>query len=514
MSSRKIYANKKQQEFIRKLHPVKTIVASRGFGKSHFIGWSSAQKAEALPGSSGLLTCKTIEQIKSKTLPVIESVWNKMGMKEGYHYTKFKKKPMYYAPTIRLPEGDDNVYFCNGAVMSIVSSKQANGARGGSYDWVENDEAAFFKEDFFDDIIIPSVRGNIGKWLITPEEFCTRYKYPIDEFNAFFKSANFKQLIKHPFHHQINVYTSPPRSIEGQWIWKLEKLAETDPDEFAFMDADVYDNIDAFGRDNLARAKKIMKKKAFDAEFGTVKNPQSDVMFYFAYNKDVQEFDQVNFTTGQDGKLYQEGFSLNPLKPIDLTIDFSGWFTGATISQQVAPITEVLHDQLYVLQDGSIDDLIDLFCNKYEHHLNKFVLVYGEPRGHDRTAYGTTIYQSVEKRLRYHGWRYTVRVKPGTQSDEHIIRHQNMNEMLQETNPVLPKLRINKKTCPDVIRAIELTEVLSTFQKNKKAEKNRAYPQQHAPHFTDMLDYLFTQKHGHRFNSNKLLGTGIEYKIQ
>ena len=217
--SKQVYSHEKQINWLKDLHKFKALMAGRGFGKSHILGHSVNLKVINLPGSLGLLTASELKQFKAKTLPVMEMAWNSVGLIKDYHYTKFKKKPVYYDPSYKEPDTDNVIWFANGAVAEIVSSRQYDAARGGSYDWVEGDEMAFFPEEFFNDIIIPSLRGNIGKFVLTAQEFCELNGYPFAELQQYFETElKLNHVIKNPFHHQVSLYSSPPKKPSGLWV--------------------------------------------------------------------------------------------------------------------------------------------------------------------------------------------------------------------------------------------------------------------------------------------------------
>ena len=49
---------------------------------------------------------------------------------------------------------------------------------------------------------------------------------------------------------------------------------------------------------------------------------------------------------------------------------------------------------------------------------------------------------------------------------------------------------------------MQVTSIREDFGKDKRKESDRLYPQEHAPHFTDGVDYLIEQKHGWRVKSS------------
>jgi hypothetical protein len=105
------------------------------------------------------------------------------------------------------------------------------------------------------------------------------------------------------------------------------------------------------------------------------------------------------------------------------------------------------------------------------------------------------------------GWGCVIKA-PAKMSDLHSVRYELINEILQETNPLLPKLRINQITCKPVIISLQNAEVNDKFQKDKKDERNKSFNQVYATHFSDTLDYFFMQKYGNKHLVRRLPGRG------
>jgi hypothetical protein len=516
MSEIKVYINEKQKEFLMLLHALCCIIAGRGIGKSHMIGFSIAIKVNNLPRSLGILTCKELTQLKAKSIPVIQQAWTSLGWIEGEDYVIFKKRPDDWPVPYREPKSKNVIYFRNGTALEIVSARQYDAARGGSYDWVEGDEIAFFPEEFMDSIITPSIRGNQGKFLTTARNFCLLNGYPYSQLKKY-HDVKLDDIIKNPFHHQVKLYSSPPQEKEGFWVYKYQDLALNHPDKFNFTTGTAYDNIHAFGKDQIELAKLTMKSRTFDREFGGVKHEKSELNFYWAFDEKIHTFlPSKTYTTVDNALFISEGYatSINTNTVISISLDFSGWFCGLIMFQSTKDY-EIMHDAIYGLQDDDIEALIDAFCVKYESHNNKFVLIYGEPRGHDKSHFlskSRTLYDVVSDRFKHHRWKSIVKCPKAKKTENHDVRYDNMNKLLKESSPYLPKLRINKQTCADPITAINYCEVKPDYTKDKSNEKDRDFPQQHAPHFTDMLDYYIFQKYKSKFDT-VIIDTQIDYVL-
>ena len=510
-----IYANAKQQIFLYQTHPVKFFHAGRGTGKSHSIAWSILEKANQLPRSTGMLTCKTLTQLQNKSLPVIKSVWIKMGMVEGEDFVCFKRRPDHFIAPFREPEQYQNVvWFSNGTCFEIVASTQYDSARGGSYDWIEGDEIGFFPEAFYDDVILPSNRGNTDKFFTTLLEFGQATGREINYLRSIHSNYRPTRLIPHPLHHQVSLYTSPPRKTENMWIYKFKKLAEDSPKDFFWLEASAEDNIEAFGRKNFEMIKKQMNKRSFQAEMLGKRIMEAEKLFYFGYSDTIHSFNPKTAYKTINGTLFKDSTAptINQYKALYLIFDFSGWFNCMLIAQhnQSTGITEeFIHDSMYV-KDESVDQLIDNFCDRYKHHEYKFAMIYGEPRGHDKTPQGKTLYESIKTKFTQRGWKCEILTPKNKRTEAHSERHRIMNEIFMETNPIYPRIRFNKIDCANPIQAIKYTEINHDQQKIKYNERKRDFPQEHAPHFTDALDYYIFQKYASRISSVK---SSMEYKI-
>ena len=184
---------------------------------------------------------------------------------------------------------------------------------------------------------------------------------------------------------------------------------------------------------------------------------------------------------------------------LDISWDFGGWFTGALLFQQrhstggTFTITEHLINSFYVLKGGSAEDVVDQIVDHYSNQRMRYARVWGEPRGHDPSAHGKTLYEKVQDRFRHHKWDIEIRVV-NNPAHSHDRRYAYLNDVLAETKGY-PRLRCNSETCKAPILAIQFADKTHDLKKDKSKGRKRDYDQQHAPHFTDALDYFFMQKH-------------------
>jgi len=79
----------------------------------------------------------------------------------------------------------------------------------------------------------------------------------------------------------------------------------------------------------------------------------------------------------------------------------------------------------------------------------------------------------------------------------HAEKYRLINTMLKGNERALPKIKINKDNCKDLIIALEHAEAVEGtkgVEKQKKDERNKSMMQQHTTHLTDAFDIpVFSQ---------------------
>jgi hypothetical protein len=160
----------------------------------------------------------------------------------------------------------------------------------------------------------------------------------------------------------------------------------------------------------------------------------------------------------------------------------------------------------YRKENDGIDQLIDDISIEYADHKSKHITIWGEPHGHDKTTFGGTVFERIKARFMRNGWNCEIKA-PAKVSDLHAVRYEMINDCFAESDPLLPKIRINQYTCKAVIMSLQNAEVTDKFQKSKADERNKSFNQAYATHFSDTLDYYIMQKYGNK-QTAKLPGRG------
>lgn len=463
MGQKLIYWNEKQLEFLQSPQKRKTIVWGRGTGKGAALAGLHYLRMTAMPRAKFFLTSTTYGQLLTKTLPPMLDKWFEFGLIEEEHYVVGKRPPIGWQKPWKPPKKFENIIsFCNGYAIELMSMDRPAQLRGGSFDGGDIDEAAFVRHDIYTDVLVPSIRGN-------------NHRY------------------NSHMHQGISKVSSQPRDTRGEWILEDKIKAQSDPENYFYSEATSWDNIDVLGESTLKMWEDEMDYLSYQAEVMNVRFMSAQDPFYHRFSAKVHNYTPAFRYVESDSGIQIAGMAdYNPKELLDITFDFGGWFNCAIVFQEDRRTERALRS--FHVKEKDVRTLVDNICTNYAKHEFKLARVWGEPRGHDRTAIGSTIFDIVKRRFMENGWSCDINVR-SSYTRKHAERHTLLNEILEEVNMKMPKLRVNDQECKDLVIAIQLAEVGPDFTKNKSKEKDRLYPQEHATHYTDALDYYFVQKY-------------------
>lgn len=469
MAANKVYFNHKQLEYLQTIRPFKVAVWGRGTGKGVLLSAEHRIRMAEMPRARFFLSSSTYGQLLTKTLPPMFSKWEELGLFRDMpgrpgHYVVGIKPPKSWPTPYSKPEQYDNlITFCNGYTIELISLDRPNTQRGGSFDGGDIDEAAFVPHQHFQDVMVPSIRGNIHKFTS-------------------------------PRHQGVNIVTSMPRDPRGDWILEYEQKAMASPEVYFYSEATSWDNIHVLGERTLKMWETELDYLTYQMEVMNRRLLRANDAFYHRYEAAKHNYTPAyNYTDGDEGVEVGGFKDYNAKALLDITFDFGGNFNCAIVFQKDQELERAIHT-FNVKRGKSVLDLVDDICAYYQEHQFKMVRVWGEPRGYDQRATGDQVFQLVLDRFKDHAWRAELKVRHAY-SRKHGERHTWMNEILSEINIKLPRLRINDQTCKDLIIALQLAEIRPDFTKNKSRERDSNYPQEHATHYTDALDYYFVQKY-------------------
>ena len=109
--------------------------------------------------------------------------------------------------------------------------------------------------------------------------------------------------------------------------------------------------------------------------------------------------------------------------------------------------------------------------------------------------------------LKRMGW--TVYIMTTGTNPYYMDKFQLINVALKEDGRRhgVPKIRINKANCPNLIVSMEHAEVYDRgrgLEKDKRSERRKGVDQEHATHLSDTFDYPFFSMYWDCFNGSAL----------
>lgn len=465
----------------------KYIEMGRGGGKTTIFGYHMRELVRQMPKASFALTGSTYSQILARTLPSaieglamfnlhqdVDFVVGKSGKKLGYE--------MPYQPP---NQWNNIIHFPNGSIFQLVSLDNANSGRGLNSYAELGDEAA----------------------LLDPEKLFTNVKTTNRAQKEIFKNCS---LLGSEFY-----VSSTPINKKGKWFTDMEEVAKKNPMLYAFIKASALSNPylnpawfkkmrDQAISEILYNAEilNIRPAEIVDGFYGNL-NPAKH--YYTDYNNSYLETigvvaRQEHFNSNQDN-------DVRPNEPLIMSVDF-GVFNCCVVSQVQDDTYRVLKS-FFVKSPKLLDDMfIEQVIPYYRPHQEKFVYLYGGHDGNNRLPNDNrTYFEQITEVLTKHGWTVYQMTKGAapTHTDKYLL----LNAMLKEHQMRLPKIRINEHNNPDLIIALERTEAKEALkggiEKEKKDERNKLFPQQHAPHLTDAFDIPIMTMFNDIFKGSNLL---------
>lgn len=470
---RRLFLNEKQIEILQAKQKDRTAIWGRGTGKSHNMGISQYTKAQVMPRSKGFISSTTFTQLLTKTWPGIEASWQKMGWKEGRDYVFGIQPPKHFdSPIAKVKKFGNTVHWKNGRLIEFLSMDRPDLARGGSYDDGEIDECLLVPQEHINIVLWPSIRGNLHRFSYTH------------------------------WHQSMIKYSSMPWKSTGLYLLDFKRLAAEDPEEYFYSEATAYDNIKILGEAGIERLRKKLTPQQFAMEVMNQHMIISKEAFYQAFDDEVHTY-QPKYLYGEDDKgrdTVVSSLDVNKDALLDTAWDFGGWFSCCAIFQENKGNEERMVDALYAKDTERVGDIVTKLCDKYHDHRNKTIRMWGEPHGHDKNQLmKESTYDFLVAKFKERGWRAII-MAPRALSRQQKERRIFMATIMEERSRGYPQFRMNAVNCEWCKVAIQGAGTNPDGSKNKSTEKDREFPQEHATHVTDAIDYYYDQKWGPRIS--------------
>lgn len=498
---RKVYANEKQQKFLRSRAKRKTFQGGRGSGKTSTLGFVVGQAFNNLPRAKGGIIGLTYVQLDTVVLPGIKEALTWLGY---YEYSKANPFGVYVVG-VRPPENWIKPYkapgklgyqycmsFINGFTIQFISQDRPETNRGLNLDFLWMDESATINEDFINKIALPAVRAN-----------------------------KHKSFSSDPLHRSVYDFSSASWTLEGNWIYKteeryLEEMAQrqkmsvtelkNNPPKTLWLQSTYRDNQAILPDDYADTLKEALDPLEYDVEVENVRIEKRPDGFYHAFNSAKHCYTEAYAYQHDDktGLLLHQSNDYLENRALEITLDFNADICWLLVGQDVSKESRIINSNyvkpsLATSETSIVTQNAQWFCRTYSSHKKKEVFVYGDPGGRSRSAKDSRdsvpFYDELCKVLIKEGW--IVYRRELTSYPKMKKKYALVNLLFGESQSHTPRIRINKHTNKVFIIALQDAKADSqTFEKVKSVEKTMKH-REFATDSTDAFDYWLWAKFHH-----------------
>lgn len=536
MKIKKIHFNKPQIRSMAIRAHEEYAIWGRGTGKSEgLIAPRTVHNITAMPRSNGVFVASTFKQLLTRTLPGVVAGWERMGYKEGVHFSLNKPFPKSFnvpKSYVHPLRHEHYIHWWNGSGIFMVSQDRVGSSNGMSVDWIIGDEAKLLHKKRLDEELMPTNRGNRQYFKGMPEHhsllFCTDMpttpgsKWILDKQKHLDpEKVNLIYKLQCKIYElqsiQVKVGVKKGKQIQAQ-INKLYKAAqELRLDTVYFSEASALENLDILGKDYILQLKRnlpdlifrtsVLNERLSKVEHGFYPSLDEEIHGYFSYdNSYLDSFDYDMKKVEHSDNCKQDADLEN--KILDIAFDYGANINTLVVGQEQMPFYRFLN-ALFVKSPQLITDLVAKFIEYYRHHPTKEVRYY-----YDHTAVATDAgrsepyFKMVVKALQKAGWRvFTVYCG---QAPSHQAKYIEWSKVLKDYGGADHLLRFNRGNCKYLLISMQqaqLKQGRNNFEKNKKDERNLSLNQAETTHFSDAVDTLFY------FRCHKKLGVASSFIV-
>lgn len=502
-------------------------ISGRATGKSSKIGWRMHRIISSMPQSATVISGATYAQLLSVTMAPVLDFLNSIGYHRGSHYVIGKPPASWKLPYQPPLDFSRSIIFKNGTGFYLSSQDREGMNRGRNIDHIIGDEMLTQNKERFENEVVASNRGNLGRF---PDN---------------------------SMHHGMSLTSSMPLGAEGLWLLNYSKYYEDDgydiwelwnqlcdlqlafidsrnpnertelidqmtalrgqirfyksPDGILFTIYNVFENLKNVGLDYILAMRKQMSDLAFSIEILNKRIIAVQNGFYkledqkHLYTKyDYSFIDSLDFDTAQlrvhdsrrDGDVSRN-------KPLDIGIDYGAVINGLAIGQQASETEYRFLKSMYVKWPNGLSELIDNFCNYYQHHKDKRVYHWYDQTATGRDAVRLKYVDETEALLKKRGWtviRKYIGAAPG-----HMQKFELWDKLLQGTDARLPSILFNKDNFKDALLSMKMAKLKQGsrgFEKDKSSERSKVIPREQATDLSDATDLIAWGRFASKVGSN------------
>jgi len=490
--NRKITLNLAQIVAITATQKIKYLEWGRGTGKSTILAYFMLMMAKYMPRATFILVGCTYAQVLSNTLKSTKKALEFFGIYEDIDYVvgSSQGRRLGYKMPYEKPNNWNNIiHFSNGTVFQLVgldNPNSSNGGRGINSSGILADEAALLDDEKLA-INVKNTNRAIAKSAIHGD-------------NPYLLSETY--------------VSSTPLTKKGAWFLKGEELAKKKPQDIFFHSATAHWNLDNVRPDYFEYMKdSYSSEMVYNAEMLNIRPKEIADGFYPQLTEDhyYTNFDNDYLEglplTDLSGNVFNSKQDSDVIKsdPLIISVDWGANINAMTV-HQLQDDTWFVLKEFFVKSPKILDDLfIEQFAPYYRTHTCRDLYMYYDRTGNNRIANSKlTFAEQAKELLQKLGW--NVYLMTTGANPDYMDKFRLINSALKyDGKKGLPKIRVNKANCPNLIISMEHAEAYDRgrgLEKDKRPEQRKGVEQEHATHLSDTFDYPFFAMFWDQFNGS------------
>jgi hypothetical protein len=503
------------------------------------------QTVTLMPRSLNAFVVPSFNKLQQHIIAPVRSGLADMGYHEGIHYHigKYGDEGKGFPLPYNAPEkANQLIHFIGGGAFQFFSLAVRGSMNGASVDSIIADEVKLFEQEQFESECLPANRGNgnlfgdchlhhgilactdmpmkqNGNWILEKEKLMDVDQISLIEDIQFEIDVLRWKMFKGDYAPRTMIDKDEEIQRLEKDLFSLRRGFKTADGDWApapaiyFSTANALDNIDILGEDYLDLQMNTMTPIEFRASILNIRTEMAGQAFYpyFIANEcgyngmyDQSAQMQVSLFDEDTPALSKYDLDVQHRQPLDISFDYGASILPCVIGQEFSDKYRLLK-AMHVLHPGKLEDLVNMVCDYYEHHMNKTVNYW-----FDHTAVGKggindhDYSKEVVRCFKARGWKVNE-IYCG-QAPGHEEKYLYFQEYFRGDTDA-PPFEYNMHHCEDWETSMTLAGVRSTakgFEKDKRNERNAKFPQQKATHYTDAFDTLiwFKYKRGMQSTSS------------
>lgn len=521
--------NRAQRNFIFNLPLMKDgkLIWGRATGKSSIIAWIMRMILKTMPRSCWVLQGATYQQILTKTLPGTLAALEKLGFVKDRDYFINRFPPAGFYLPYQAPAKADNCLFLvdhqtKCSVAFTLFSQDRSSSRGPNRDGCICDESLLLDIDKFNTETKPTIRGNReyfgknnlhhGVFHFTSMPHGESFLFDGSEDYAA-NGDNVLELRDKLADMQLE-FIKLKNTNEMRELWaeihEVDKKINFYPIKNRYYsEYNAFDNIKALGLNYIKDQLKDSTELLFQIEILNKRSFKIEGGFYAYLSRqhhtykgsyDYSHIDNLDFNLEKLSSMnsLQDKDCIKDL-PLYLGMDFGTAINWLIVGQSLKSINQFNFIKNFIVKSPKIiDDLIQDFCNYYEHHTNKTVYLHADAEGNNprpNVVGQTTYIEQVVKLLRKNGWVVNNKSKNRT-NPEHQFKYMLWARCLNPANEhksKYPVIRFNAINCKELLLSMERSPTKDTnnkIGKDKGSEKKLKTNREQATDGGDAADQI------------------------